>query len=452
MASDVKYDELLIGLALNGGPLHDYVEKGTLSSKHFDSPVPKLLFKTILKYYEKRAKFPTARIVEDLFVDGKHKDAAAVVAYAKKASRTASETQVQRGEIEHYVERLKEIHADYSFKNNLERTIMLLKSEGAQAAREFFQSAIEEDVEHEDNVRTVDLIEDFGEFEEDVKRRRESPEDSGAIPIGIEPFDRALGGGLLPGELLLIGAVPSGGKSTGLLDGLISTAEKGHKGHFFTIEMSVNQTAFRGYSRACGVSTRKFRNAEFISDDELEEWKRAIEKLKEVEGAGVKVTGIPDHASTRYMRAESARLKRKDGFEPDIIFVDYAGIMRPADNNQYKHESDWAYIGQNVRDLKNWALADNKPIVSAIQLLPDAIGKDSLTYKDIGLSKLLISAHADAIFAIIPLETDEHEFIDHMRVQVLKAREGTETADGHKITFIDLHPDFRKMRIDKGRS
>ena len=41
-----------------------------------------------------------------------------------------------------------------------------------------------------------------------------SPDESGAMPTGIAEVDRALGGGLVPGSVTLLGGEPGVGKST----------------------------------------------------------------------------------------------------------------------------------------------------------------------------------------------------------------------------------------------
>lgn len=443
------YDELLIGIGLNQGPIHDYLEEGGLSAANFEAFVPRLIWRTFQKFYQKRGGVPDAEVLSDLFTG--HDKKKQVAAYARRAAKAAKDLEVTQIKLDHYVEQLCVLHEDAEFKRNIKQAIDIIKKEGSAAAKEFLSTSLTEETPALNNTKTIDLIESFEEIKKDVLHKREHPEDNPAIPLGIRPFDHILSGGLLPEELMLIAGIPSSGKSIGLQDISVSTAEVGNKAHLFTIEMSASQTGFRDYTRLSGVPTHKFRNPQTITDADVEQWERSVQRLKSIPGAGLKITSIPEHASTRFMRAELSRIKRKTGWDPDIILVDYAGIMRPSDGNRYAHDSDWAFIGQNVLDLKNWAKASKKPIVSAVQLHPNAEGEDVLTYKHLGLSKILISAHADIILGIIPVDREEAEVIDIIRWQWLKLREGAGAVDeyGRRTSFIDLRPDFSQIRIHK---
>ena len=68
------------------------------------------------------------------------------------------------------------------------------------------------------------------------------PKDLERIPTGIGELDRALGGGLVPGQVVLLGGDPGIGKSTLLLQAL-STAQEGVL--YVTGEESVEQVALR---------------------------------------------------------------------------------------------------------------------------------------------------------------------------------------------------------------
>ena len=62
---------------------------------------------------------------------------------------------------------------------------------------------------------------------------------------GINEFDRVLGGGLVPGTLVLIGGDPGIGKSTLMLQALNGLAEKGYKVLYVSGEESIRQIRLR---------------------------------------------------------------------------------------------------------------------------------------------------------------------------------------------------------------
>ncbi len=76
------------------------------------------------------------------------------------------------------------------------------------------------------------------------------------LPTGIAEFDRALGGGLVAGGVVLIGGDPGIGKSTLLLQALASLSEK-HRVLYVSGEESGQQVALR--ARRLSLDTRQMR-------------------------------------------------------------------------------------------------------------------------------------------------------------------------------------------------
>ena len=65
------------------------------------------------------------------------------------------------------------------------------------------------------------------------------------IPTGITEFDRVLGGGIVPGSLILLGGAPGIGKSTITLDVSMKAANRGIPVLYVSGEESEAQTAMR---------------------------------------------------------------------------------------------------------------------------------------------------------------------------------------------------------------
>ena len=73
-----------------------------------------------------------------------------------------------------------------------------------------------------------------------------TPDDVSRNPTGIEEFDRVLGGGLVPGSVVLIGGDPGIGKSTLLLQTVVSMAKQ-QKTLYITGEESLQQVSMRSH-------------------------------------------------------------------------------------------------------------------------------------------------------------------------------------------------------------
>ena len=73
-----------------------------------------------------------------------------------------------------------------------------------------------------------------------------APDDVARLPTGVGEFDRVLGGGLVPGSVVLIGGDPGIGKSTLLLQTLVRLAER-FKVLYVTGEESLQQVSLRAH-------------------------------------------------------------------------------------------------------------------------------------------------------------------------------------------------------------
>ena len=92
------------------------------------------------------------------------------------------------------------------------------------------------------------------------------------MPTGLDELDRALGGGLVAGQVVLIGGDPGIGKSTLLLQALSSLGGE-HSTLYVTGEESAEQVALR--ARRLGLNAA---GVELLAEIRLERISAAIEK------------------------------------------------------------------------------------------------------------------------------------------------------------------------------
>ena len=81
--------------------------------------------------------------------------------------------------------------------------------------------------------------------------------ESGHVPTGVGEFDRVLGGGIVPGAVILLSGEPGVGKSTLLLDVAAKAARSGKKVLYISAEESAGQVYLRA-SRTQGLDENLF--------------------------------------------------------------------------------------------------------------------------------------------------------------------------------------------------
>ncbi len=113
-------------------------------------------------------------------------------------------------------------------------------------------------------------------------------EERGRFQIGIEEFDRVLGGGLVFGSVILVGGDPGIGKSTLLLQVMSRLASKGRKVLYISGEESLQQTKMR--ADRLGISSE---NLFVVSETSLEKILQDIQMLRPV-------TAVVDSIQTIY--------------------------------------------------------------------------------------------------------------------------------------------------------
>jgi len=283
-------------------------------------------------------------------------------------------------------------------------------------------------------IKILDFVGDFDSRKNDLIYRKDNPEKikEFCIPTGVEKLDYELDGGLRKGELGLILGQPEGGKSISLQDFSVSAALNGFSVALVTIEMTPEQTSYRLDSRLSQIKYRKFRRAQ-LDESEISKWESDVKRLKE---NSLKIIGVPEGCSCRLIESELSRMSAV--FQPDLVVVDYAGIMSPNEGS-YVSSMDWKYVGEIVRNLKGLALKLNIPIWSACQILVGAKEKAEVSFVDVGLARQQIAAHADICVAII--QTSQMAAMDLTKLQLVKVREGCESRS------IEFANDFDRIKL-----
>jgi len=97
-------------------------------------------------------------------------------------------------------------------------------------------------------------------------------------PIGMGEFDRVLGGGLVPGSVVLVGGEPGVGKSTLLLQAAACRVQEGGSAVIVTAEESARQVGMR--ARRLGVDQLAGERLHLIADPDVERVIAAANQLR----------------------------------------------------------------------------------------------------------------------------------------------------------------------------
>ena len=183
-----------------------------------------------------------------------------------------------------------------------------------------------------------------------------------AITTGISNVD-TLVGGFFGGELTIIGARPSVGKSAFGANIALEAARRGYKVGVVSREMTDVQFGQRMFSREGHVSGTKLRNATIDEED----WMSIAECLG-------RLTTLPIAFTLEIKTVEELRseVQRKtEAGEMDMLIVDYLQLM----GTQRKFKDEHLRVGYISKHLKDMAVDFNIPVIALAQVNRETDGQ-----------------------------------------------------------------------------
>jgi replicative DNA helicase len=194
------------------------------------------------------------------------------------------------------------------------------------------------------------------DFIDGVAKRAEGRDN--AIPTGISGIDRLLtGGGLRPGQLIIVAGRPSMGKSALTSDvGLNMAAD--HSVLDFSMEMESQEIAGRALANRGRVSLSKVMGS--IADDDRATWDGVTAGCVKLDTLRFAIDDTPA-ISLLELRMKAKAWKRKHGLH--VIIVDYLGLMSGGEG-----EKRYEQIGSYSRGLKALAKELGVAVIALAQL------------------------------------------------------------------------------------
>lgn len=190
----------------------------------------------------------------------------------------------------------------------------------------------------------------FGEAMRYIDGRGETS----GLATGFRDLD-GMTGGLEPGQLIVIAARPSVGKTALGLNIADHVASNGGAALFFSLEMSRREVAMRLLAGRTGVSMHAMRSGTL----DQAEWNQMSKATAKATTLRLFIDDKPA-IGVAYIRARAKRMHRRHSLR--LIVVDYLGLMRGSGENRTQE------IGGISRGLKALAKELQVPIIALAQL------------------------------------------------------------------------------------
>jgi len=251
------------------------------------------------------------------------------------------------------------------------------------------------------------------------------------IPTSITQFNRLIEGGFHEKSLTLFMAETNLGKSLIMTSLGVDCILRNKNVLYVSCEMSEEKISERVMSNMFDIATEDLK---LLTRSKFHEKFESIKK--QVKNKFVIKEYPTKSISVNHIRNLVKELKVRKKFVPDIIFVDYLGIMNPIYRN--KGDNTYLEVKRISEELRAVAVELGLPIVSAVQTNRGGFGDAEIELTDISDS-IGTAATADIIIGVT--QSEEFRKMGKFNWIILKNRYGL-----NKHTF-PVNVDYYKMRI-----
>jgi replicative DNA helicase len=271
------------------------------------------------------------------------------------------------------------------------------------------------------------------DWREDVEARFDyynNPEEK--YPLGLEELNKATNGGVTKKTLNLIAAGINTGKSL-FLTSMASHFIKHYKVLYISLEMSQERIAERIDANLMRIPLNNLYKMN--KDQYLELYRKSISSLK----GGLVIKEYPTGCgSVNDFNSLLEELRIKKNFIPEIIMVDYLGIMA---STRYKSgtENSYQYVKAISEELRGFAIKHNLPVFSATQINRSAMQSDDQAKMTDVAESIGLAMTADLIISMQSSESLRDE--GKIKLGIIKNRFG----DFKKSFDVDIN--YPEMRI-----
>jgi replicative DNA helicase len=216
------------------------------------------------------------------------------------------------------------------------------------------------------------------QFDSVMKALAETPQDIVGLPTGFPAWDNAIGGGLRPATVNVVGARTKIGKSFFCINVACNIAEHGIPVLYLDTELTSDIQLHRLSSLVSGIDLNRIETGSFKHNKQEEEalWS-CQDKIEGLSIDHFSVAGLAPHA---IMSIARRWLSKKVGFthsgaaKPCLIIYDYLKLMD--DGGLKKGLQEYQLLGFLVTALHNFAVKFKLPVLATVQLNRDGIEKE----------------------------------------------------------------------------
>ena len=262
------------------------------------------------------------------------------------------------GEPEGIIQTLEQVQLANNVENLIRQSYALLEDgKYEEAAAELRQKSIDLRSAHSEN-RIINLHEDSDDWFEEVRNRKDHPEQYAGIPTGFKKFDD-LTGGLFPAELTVVFGLSGKGKSTFMKALSCNIRKEGRVILHCGNEENEFQMRSKYMSADSGEKYKPFKNGKYTEEEYLR-----LKKFSDgARGHGaIYVYEFPQQTDATWIERAYNCLEMR-GVHVDVIVVDYLDLMKPIAKAYSENDEG----GKITSDLKQLAINCNCPVITATQ-------------------------------------------------------------------------------------
>lgn len=388
-----------------------------LNVNYFEYAHLKKLSSIYVNYHNKYKEFPTLELLAQIVAeDLKNINDSNLKEQIKFFLKYVAEFK-DFGDLAYVKEKSLDFCKRAGLQKALEESVDLINTERYEKIVEIVKTAINAGTEHTSGLT---LTEDVDARYSETYRR--------TVPTGIEQLDHRsiLNGGLGGGEIGVVVAPSGTGKSHMLTDFGAAALLRGKNVVHYTFELNERAIGIRYDSRLLGINSTDC----YMHKDEI---KKFYNDNADTLGRLIIKYFPTGSATVNTLRAHIEKLSHS-GFRPDLLVVDYAGIMRSTE----KYELLRLELKKIFEELRGFAAELDIPVWTAAQSNKEGMNSDFVDMSN--MAEAYAQAHI-ADFIVGLSRKSANKSTGYGNIFIAKNRAGM---DGIKF---EVHLDTAQSRL-----